>query len=161
MPPPTPGESSRFYTQEFFAACRRHLREGGALAVGLLYPASHSLVRQALPGLSSTIRRLIAVLAAATAVSTWDLYDLVAAACRRIEAQHGCRAAASEVDPALWLKVDSYSLLQALVYLAGRLAGEYDVTLVQLRLVQVDGRARLDLMWTGPSANYCWRCSRL
>ncbi len=77
--------------------------------------------------------------------------DLVAAACRRIEAQHGCRAAAGEVDPALWLKVDSYSLLQALVYLAGRLAGEYDVTLVQLRLAQVDGRARLDLMWTGPS----------
>ncbi len=37
-----------------------------ALAVGLLYPTSHSLVRQALPGLSSTIRRSIAVLAAAT-----------------------------------------------------------------------------------------------
>ena len=37
-----------------------------ALAVGLLYPTSHSLVRQALPGLPSTIRRLIAVLAAAT-----------------------------------------------------------------------------------------------
>ena len=47
--------------------------------------------------------------------------DLLAAACRRIEAQQGCRAAADEVDAALWLKVDSYSLLKALQYLAGRL----------------------------------------
>ncbi len=39
-----------------------------ALAVGLLYPTSHSLVRQALPGLAPrpAVRRLLAVLAAAT-----------------------------------------------------------------------------------------------
>jgi len=39
-----------------------------ALAVGLLYPTSHSLVRQALPGLAPrpAVRRLIAALAAAT-----------------------------------------------------------------------------------------------
>jgi DNA polymerase-3 subunit epsilon len=75
--------------------------------------------------------------------------DLVAAACRRIQTQHGCRATASEVDPALWLKVDSFSLLQALVYLAGRLVGEYDIKLVQLRLARADARARLDLVWSG------------
>jgi len=77
--------------------------------------------------------------------------DLVAAACRRIEAEHGCRAAPAEVDAALWLRVDSFSLLQALVYLAGRLAEEYEVKLVQLRLARADGRARLDLVWSGPS----------
>jgi DNA polymerase-3 subunit epsilon len=75
--------------------------------------------------------------------------DLVAAACRRIQTQLGCRATASEVDPALWLKVDSFSLLQALVYLAGRLVGEYDIKLVQLRLARSDARARLDLVWSG------------
>jgi len=39
-----------------------------ALAVGLLYPTSHSLVRQALPGLAPrpAVRRLLAVLATAT-----------------------------------------------------------------------------------------------
>ena len=38
-----------------------------------------------------------------------------------------CGRSADEVDPALWLKVDSYSLLQALAYLAGRLVDEYGV----------------------------------
>ena len=37
-----------------------------ALAVGLLYPVSHSLLHQALPALSAAARRLAAVLAAAT-----------------------------------------------------------------------------------------------
>ena len=75
--------------------------------------------------------------------------DLLAAACRRIEAQQGCRAAADEVDAALWLKVDSYSLLKALQYLAGRLVDDYGVTLVHLRLTRSEGRARLDLVWSG------------
>ena len=41
--------------------------------------------------------------------------DLVAAAVRRIEAHCGrAGRAADEVDPTLWLRVDSFSLLQAL-----------------------------------------------
>ncbi len=75
--------------------------------------------------------------------------DLVAAACRRIESLHGCRTSASDVDASLWLKVDSFSLLQALVYLAGRLVDEYGIKLVQLRLASAGGRARLDLVWAG------------
>jgi DNA polymerase-3 subunit epsilon len=75
--------------------------------------------------------------------------DLVAAALRRIESAHGCRATAAEVDGALWLKVDSYSLIQALTYLAGRLVEEYEVRLIQLRLQPVGPRAQLDLIWIG------------
>jgi DNA polymerase-3 subunit epsilon len=77
--------------------------------------------------------------------------DLVAAAVRRIEAQAGCRAAAGEVDRELWLEVDSYSLLQAVVCLAGRLVAEHEVRLVTLRLARAGARARLDLAWTGPA----------
>ena len=77
--------------------------------------------------------------------------DLVTAALRRIEQQHGCRTAATEVDAGLWLKVDSFSLMQALVHLAGRLVEEHGVKLVQLRLKPADGRAQLDLVWIGPS----------
>jgi DNA polymerase-3 subunit epsilon len=76
--------------------------------------------------------------------------DLVAAALRRIEQQHGCRTAATDVDASLWLKVDSYSLMLALVHLAGRLVDEHGVKLVQLRLQPADGRAQLDLVWIGP-----------
>jgi DNA polymerase-3 subunit epsilon len=75
--------------------------------------------------------------------------DLVVAALRRIEALHGCRTAATDVDAALWLKVDSYSLLQALAYLAGRLVDEYGIKLVQLRLQAAGQRAQLDLIWSG------------
>jgi DNA polymerase-3 subunit epsilon len=77
--------------------------------------------------------------------------DLVAATLRRIEQQHGCRTAASEVDAGLWLKVDSYSLMLALEHLAGRLVEEHGVKLIQIRLQPADGRARLDLAWIGPS----------
>ncbi|HET9822832.1 MAG TPA: exonuclease domain-containing protein [Burkholderiaceae bacterium] len=77
--------------------------------------------------------------------------DLVAAACRRIEAAAGCRAAAGEVAEGLWLQVDSYSLIQALASLAARLVDEVEVRLVRLRVAPGDGHARLDLVWQGPS----------
>lgn len=75
--------------------------------------------------------------------------DLVSAALQRIEAIGPVRVSATEVDAALWLKVDSYSLLQALVYLAGRLVDEYQVKSLQLRLQPTGPRAQLDLVWSG------------
>ncbi len=78
--------------------------------------------------------------------------DLVAAAAQRIESAHGDRVIASEVDGSLWLKVDSFSLIQALLHLAGRLADEYDIHRITLRLAPAEGanpgtRAQLDLVW--------------
>ena len=88
--------------------------------------------------------------------------DLVAAALRRLAAVPGLRAAADEVDATLWLRVDSFSLLQALASLAGRLADEYGVKLVHLRLgpaavagaagaaaASSGSHAHLDLLWAG------------
>lgn len=78
--------------------------------------------------------------------------DLVAAAIRRIESLGGLTAVAEQVDDSLWLKVESFSLLQALSYLAERLRQECVITTVQLCLRMGDGRAQLDLCWQ-PSAN--------
>ncbi len=75
--------------------------------------------------------------------------DLVSAGLRRIEALGAVRVSAIDVDATLWLKVDSYSLLQALVYLAGRLVDEYEVRTLQLRLQAAGPRAQLDLVWFG------------
>ncbi|MBL8328605.1 MAG: DNA polymerase III subunit epsilon [Rubrivivax sp.] len=75
--------------------------------------------------------------------------DLVTAAVRRIAATAGCRADAAEVDGSLWLRVDSFSITQALSYLASRLADEYNIRLVQLRLQVQGSRAQLDLIWFG------------
>lgn len=77
--------------------------------------------------------------------------DLLAAAQQRIEALGTLRVGIDEpADGApIWLEVDSYSLLQALAYLAARLADEIEVRSVRLRLTAAGSRARLDLVWSG------------
>lgn len=111
------------------------------------------VVREEVQTMSRRIREL-ASHTAQTMKTRWPLEDmlgadLVAAAARRIETLHGCRVATHEVDAALWLKVDSFSLLQALVYLAGRLVEEYGLKSLRLRLAESGGRGRLDLVWAG------------
>jgi DNA polymerase-3 subunit epsilon len=78
--------------------------------------------------------------------------DLLSAATRRIETVTGLSASTLEIDASLWLRVESFSILQALVYLAGRLADEFGVRFVELRLTPAPGaarRAQLDLIWSG------------
>lgn len=80
--------------------------------------------------------------------------DLIAAAARRIDAHTGRTPDADEIDPTLWLRVDSFALIQSLVYLAGRLSetsGGPGLRL-RLRLKHTGGRAHLDLIWSGKAA---------
>ena len=75
--------------------------------------------------------------------------DLVTAAQRRI-AQHCDRPVTLDaIDTSLWLKVDSYTLLLALTYLAHRLVDEFEVRFLQLRLQPAGKHAQLDLVWSG------------
>jgi DNA polymerase-3 subunit epsilon len=75
--------------------------------------------------------------------------DLIAAAILQIERRCGRPASADEVDAALWLRVDSFSLLQALSYMAFRLVDEFNVRFLELRLRAAGERAQLDLIWSG------------
>ncbi len=89
--------------------------------------------------------------------SRWPMEDMlgsdfVAAAQRRIHEQAGLSVREAEVDASAWLRIESFSLLQALVYLAARLHEEFDVRFVQIRLqpaAQGPSRMQLDLMWIG------------
>ncbi len=113
----------------------------------------HAVIRDEVHAMSERIRTL-ASHTAQLQKARWPLEDMqgadfAAAAVRRIEALYACRASASEVDAALWLKVDSYSLLLAIAYLAGRLVDEYGVKTVRLRLASAGARAQLDLVWAG------------
>ena len=113
----------------------------------------HAVIRDEVHAMSERIRTL-ASHTAQLQKARWPLEemqgaDFAAAAVRRIEALHGCRASAGEVDAALWLKVDSYSLLLAIAYLVGRLVDEYGIKTVRLRLAGVGARAQLDLVWAG------------
>ncbi|MCB1917219.1 MAG: DNA polymerase III subunit epsilon [Rhodocyclaceae bacterium] len=75
--------------------------------------------------------------------------DFVAAARGRIEAAVGLPVKLEDVDGALWLRLDSFSLLQALTYLASRLSDEFEVREVRLRLSEAAKMAHLDLIWSG------------
>ncbi|NMG34953.1 DNA polymerase III subunit epsilon [Azoarcus sp. TTM-91] len=75
--------------------------------------------------------------------------DLVAAAQRRIEQVVSLPTKLEEVDEHLWLKVDSFSLLQALTYLAHRLSDEFEVREVRFRLLSNGRLVHLDMIWSG------------
>jgi len=115
----------------------------------------HRVIRDEVRAMSERIRELSSH-ATETLKTRWPLEDMlgsdfVFAAARRIEAQLECRAVAGNVDDELWLRLDSYSLLQALVHLVGRLVDDHDVRLITLRLARTGARARLDLVWSGPA----------
>ncbi len=79
--------------------------------------------------------------------------DLLLAAQRRIEAHCQRCVALAQVEASVWLRVDSFSLIQALSYLAARLVDEFEVKFLQLRLQAVGARAQLDLIWSGHAMN--------
>ena len=72
--------------------------------------------------------------------------DLVTVAKRRIGAL--LRADADDVDQNLWLRVDSFALVQSLGYLAWRLREEHAVDAVRLRARGRQTFAELDLVWS-------------
>lgn len=128
------------------------------------YPDIEAPMRERFMGVirdeTRSLSQRIASLEAGTADSLktrWPLEDmlgadLVSAAQRRIETMTPLKASPLDVDASLWLKVESFSLLQALTYLAGRLADEFEVRYVQLRLEAASGsagKAQLDLIWAG------------
>jgi DNA polymerase-3 subunit epsilon len=86
--------------------------------------------------------------------------ELLAEAVRRIDvkssaqgAQGGVAAQIEAVDDSLWLRIDSFGLLQSLGFLAERLHDEYEVREVRLSLTRGGRLAQLDLAWLGTSMN--------
>ena len=75
--------------------------------------------------------------------------DLLGAGAQRIEAATGTAIASTQADDGLWLRVDSFALIEALAALAGQV-GQAGAKRVELRLMQAGNWAHLDLCW--PSA---------
>jgi DNA polymerase-3 subunit epsilon len=78
--------------------------------------------------------------------------DLIAAAQRRIENKVGIATKTVSLEDGLWLKVDSFSLLQALNYLASRLHEDFGIREVRFRLASAGRLAHLDMIWSGMAA---------
>lgn len=75
--------------------------------------------------------------------------DLVQAARQRIEQRLGLLTKTEEIDEDVWIKADSYSLLQVVCYLATRLKEEFEVREVRFRLARSERLVHLDLTWSG------------
>jgi DNA polymerase-3 subunit epsilon len=77
--------------------------------------------------------------------------DLVGVARRRIETALELATRSEEVAGDLWVRVDSFALVQGLTYVAGRLRDEYGVRELRFRAAPSGGFAALDLAWAGAS----------
>jgi DNA polymerase III subunit epsilon len=86
--------------------------------------------------------------------SRWSLEeihgaDLVAALRRRVEGLLKLPTKEESVDETVWVKVDSFSLMQAVSYLASRLQDEFEVRELRFRLGWTGERVHLDMIWSG------------
>jgi DNA polymerase III subunit epsilon len=101
--------------------------------------------------LSATINEALSqyadALKAGLALEDMRADDLLDFARARIEDLLGVAARASPAGQDVWLRVDSYALVQALVHFAGRLRDECDVRAVELQARPADGFVHLDLGW--------------
>ena len=75
--------------------------------------------------------------------------DLVALARRRIEANLGLRTETGDIDETLWVSVDSYSVAQALSFIAGRIRDELAGQDLRFEVTAGGRHARIDLLWAG------------
>ncbi len=76
--------------------------------------------------------------------------DLVAALQQRLESDDGPVPAPGETGGELWLRVDSYAVVQAAAHLVARLRRSAGVERLTVELDEAGRYARLDIAWSGP-----------
>ena len=113
-----------------------------------------AIIRDEAVGLSERLHHVAADVTAGID-ARWPLEemrgeDVLTLARSRIERRTGLAVRLEDVDPALWLRVDSFPLAQALCAIAGRLKDEFKVREVRFRIAAAGARAQLDMIWRGP-----------
>lgn len=86
--------------------------------------------------------------------------DVIAAAASRVESRLKLATKNEDLDAALWIRADSFSLIQAITFLASRLQDHYDIRELRFRLSAEGKMAFLDLIWSGTPVSsetlYTW-----
>jgi DNA polymerase III subunit epsilon len=86
--------------------------------------------------------------------------DILAAAARRIEDRLQLPIKHEDQDGSLWMRVDSFSLIQAITFLASRLQDHYAIRELRLRLAAEGRMVFVDLIWSGTPVSsetlYTW-----
>ena len=95
----------------------------------------------------------------------WPLEDVLAvdilvAAARRIEDKLKLPIKHEDQDASLWMRVDSFALIQAITFLAARLQDHYEIRELRLRLAAEGRMVFVDLIWSGTPVSsetlYTW-----
>lgn len=87
-------------------------------------------------------------------VTRWPLQDMAAndflnVAAQQIESWVSVRMIVEAAPDDLWLKLDSYSLVQALAHQSACLVDAFELRYLILRAAPAGNRVQLDLVWTG------------
>lgn len=86
--------------------------------------------------------------------------DLIKAAQRRIEELFKLSSKIEGIEDNLWVRADSFSLIFAIAFLAGRLADHYEIRELRFRGLSEGKLAYLDLIWSGHAMSsetfYSW-----
>jgi len=86
--------------------------------------------------------------------------DILAAAARRIEDRLQLPIKNEDQDVTLWMRVDSFALIQAITFLASRLRDDYAIRELRLRLCAEGKMVFVDLIWSGTPVSsetlYTW-----
>lgn len=131
------------------------------LAAGGLDAAAHERLLVTVRDAAQTVHQQIDDLARQTASGLeqrWPLEDMLASdllslARRRLELHCQCPVSIEAPVPEVWLRVDSFSLLQAMTYLGRRLVDELEIRFLQLRLQLSPAGIHIDLIWSGPAVS--------
>ena len=75
--------------------------------------------------------------------------DLLGVARQRIESSLGVAVEVEAIDDDLWIRVDSFAVVQALAFIAGRLREDYAVRRLRFSARATGRHAELDLGWEG------------
>ena len=99
--------------------------------------------------INAALREYADALKAALTLEDMRAADLLEFARMRVEGALGISAELAEAGEELWLRVDSYALVQAMLHLATRLREEHGVRTVGLRARPAGRFAEIDLEWSG------------
>ena len=110
-----------------------------------------AVIREEVQGLSRRLEE-VQPTAGPALRSRWPLEDmlgddLIEAAVRLLESELELAVKVERGDRDVWLKVESFTVLQALLHLAGRLRQHCRVSALTLRVGKQSGQGVLDLIW--------------
>jgi DNA polymerase-3 subunit epsilon len=99
--------------------------------------------------IDNALREHSDALAESVTLEDMRIADLLAVMQQRIEGDLGLRTHIDMADEQCWIRVDSFALVHAALFLASRLAADYGVRQLGLRAAVAKRYVELDLIWTG------------